>query len=57
MSLIMTTKEVAEDLGLSTRTVLDLIHTGELPAYRIRRNWRIRRSDLEKWVDSKREGR
>lgn len=57
MSTNMSTREVAAALGLSTRTVLDLIHKQEIPAYRIRRQWRVRRSDLEKWINSKREER
>jgi len=33
-----------------------LIRTGELPAIRIGRQWRFRRSDLDGWVDRQRAG-
>jgi len=50
---VMNTREVAEQLGVSTKTVIDLINTDELPAYRIRRQWRIKRSEFERWIEQR----
>jgi excisionase family DNA binding protein len=43
----LTTKQVAQLLGVSTRRVLQLIHAGRLPAEKHGRDWAIRASDLE----------
>jgi excisionase family DNA binding protein len=38
----------AEELAVSTKTIRRMISSGDLPAYRVRRQVRIRRADLEK---------
>jgi len=50
LSPVMTTREAAERLGISTKTVVDLIYAEGLPAVRIRRQWRIPRAEFESWV-------
>jgi excisionase family DNA binding protein len=48
--------EAATALGCSTRTIRELIRSGELPAFRLgSRHWSIRVSELEAFV-SRREG-
>ncbi len=46
----MTTGEVIAFLRVNARTLYRLIHTGGLPAVRVGRQWRFRRSDLEVWL-------
>jgi excisionase family DNA binding protein len=46
----MTTEEVLECLKVNPRTVYRLIRSGELPAVRIGRQWRFRRTDLDEWI-------
>ncbi len=41
---------VAEYLGVSERTVYNRVRSGELPAIKVGRLWRIRPSDLEAWM-------
>jgi len=48
---LLSTKEVAEMLNITSRTVRNLIDTGELPAYKIGRNWRIKKNDLMKFIE------
>jgi len=38
-------------LNITSRTVRNLIDTGELPAYKIGRNWRIKKNDLMKFIE------
>lgn len=43
---LLTSKEAAERMGISTRRVVALIHSGRLPAQRLGRDWVIKESDL-----------
>ena len=43
----VTQTEAARVLSVSLRTVHNLIRRGDLPAYKIGRNTRVRRSDLD----------
>ena len=47
---IMTTDEVAEYLGLHPLTVRRLARDGEIPAFKVGRQWRIKRDILDKWI-------
>jgi excisionase family DNA binding protein len=46
----MTVSEVATSLRVSTMTVYRLINSGELPAARIGRSFRVRTEDLERYL-------
>ena len=52
-TLLLTIDEVADQLRISTRTVRRLIQAGELPNVSIGRNLRIRRYDLNAYVDGR----
>lgn len=51
IAAFLTTEEVLGCLKVNPRTIYRLIKSGELPAVRIGRQWRFRRSDLEEWID------
>jgi excisionase family DNA binding protein len=51
ISAFLTTEEVLGCLKVNPRTIYRLIKSGELPAVRIGRQWRFRRSDLDEWID------
>ena len=46
MSNLLTTQEVAERLGVSTRRVIALIEAGRLPASRFGKAYAIKEADL-----------
>ncbi len=48
MNEILTVKEVASYLRFSRTTVWRWCNEGKLPAIKVGRNWRVRRSDVEK---------
>ena len=50
----LTTEEVLAYLKVTPRTIYRLIRSGELPAVRIGRQWRFRRTDLDEWVERQR---
>ena len=47
---IMTVDEVAEYLNLHPLTVRRLARDGEIPAFKIGRQWRVKRELLDKWI-------
>lgn len=50
----LTTEEVLEYLQVNLRTVYRLIKAGKIPAVRVGRQWRFRRSDVDAWLESQR---
>ena len=59
MNKQLTVKEASEELGVSVDQIKKLIHNGELPAVDVgiasRSFWRIARTDLDEWLDKRRE--
>ncbi len=53
----LTTKEVAEELGISLRQVQTLIQRNRLPATKKGRDWFVLESDLELVRERKKTGR
>lgn len=48
---VLTLVEVADYLRVSETTVWRWCSSGRLPAFRIGRSWRVRRSDLEQNIE------
>jgi len=53
----LTTEQVLDYLHINVRTIYRLIRAGRLPAYRVGRQWRFRRHDLEHWLQAQRRAR
>lgn len=52
---LMTTRELANYLGVSSETVLRRWRAGELPGYRLGSNvLRFRESEIETWLEGRR---
>jgi len=47
---------VAKYLGVTERTVYNRVRSGELPAVKVGRLWRVRAADLETWLSRSRAG-
>ena len=52
---LLTLKETAELLKLSTRTVTGMAQRKELPAFKVGGLWRVNESDLSKWMQGRQE--
>jgi excisionase family DNA binding protein len=50
---LLTPREVAEVMRVSTMTVYRLIKSGELPAIRVGKHLRIRGQDVAKFLDAR----
>ncbi len=48
----LTTEEVLEYLQVNLRTVYRLIKAGRIPAVRVGRQWRFRKTDIDAWLES-----
>ena len=51
---LLNIKEVAALLRLAEKTVYSMAQVGELPAFKVRGQWRIRRADLDAWMQEQR---
>ncbi len=52
----LTTEEVLDYLNVNLRTVYRLIKAGKIPAVRVGRQWRFRKSDIDAWLESQQTG-
>lgn len=48
---VLTVEEVAKELRVSAQTVRKIIEDGELKAFRVRGQWRIKREDLDRYIE------
>lgn len=53
---VLTIKEVAALLKLAEKTVYAMAAAGEIPAFKIRGQWRIKRTELDLWMDAQPRG-
>ncbi|MBX6363503.1 MAG: PTS sugar transporter subunit IIA [Gemmatimonadetes bacterium] len=48
---LLTTRQLAEYLQLSERTIYRLLERGEIPALKVGGQWRFRKSAVDEWLD------
>lgn len=48
---ILTLPEVAVLLKVGEKTVYTMAQRGQLPAFKVRGQWRFKRSDLDQWIE------
>ena len=48
----LTTEEVLDYLKVNLRTIYRLIKAGKIPAVRVGRQWRFRKTDIDAWLQS-----
>jgi excisionase family DNA binding protein len=53
---VLTIREVAAPLKLTEKTVYAMAQAGGIPAFNIRGRWRIKRIELDKWIDARPRG-
>jgi excisionase family DNA binding protein len=54
---VLTIKDVAAILKMAEKTVYSMAQAGELPAFKIRGQWRVRRKDFDDWVEQQARAR
>lgn len=50
---LLTLSEAANLLQVSTRTLQRMIRNGQLPAFKVGGQWRLRETQLRQWVESR----
>ncbi|GGM36033.1 DNA-binding protein [Paraliobacillus quinghaiensis] len=53
---IMTITQVAEYLQLSEMTTYKLVQEGKIPGFKIGRHWRVKRDDLDEFIERLKNG-
>jgi excisionase family DNA binding protein len=48
---ILTIKELASLLKLAEKTVYAMANADEIPAFKVRGQWRVKRIDIERWIE------
>ena len=48
---VLKLKDVAELLKVGEKTVYSMARTGELPAFKVRGQWRFSRKDIDSWIE------
>lgn len=48
---ILTSPEVAVLLKVAEKSVYMMVHTGQIPAFKVRGQWRFKRDDIDRWID------
>ena len=52
MDDILTIRDVASRLKLGERTITAMLGSGELPGFKLRGQWRLRKIDFERWLEA-----
>ena len=50
---ILHVPQIAKFFGVADKTVWEWCKTGKLPAFKIGKEWRVRKSDLQKMINQK----
>lgn len=48
---VLKIKDVATLLKVGEKTVYSMAQTGELPAFKVRGQWRFSRKDIDAWIE------
>jgi excisionase family DNA binding protein len=48
---VLTIKDVAALLKVGEKTIYSMAQSGELPAFKVRGQWRFSRKDLDAWIE------
>jgi excisionase family DNA binding protein len=51
MDPILTLPEVAILLKVAEKTVYTMAQTGQIPAFKVRGQWRFKHDDIDRWID------
>ena len=52
---VLTVKQVAEFLQMDVRTIYKYAKSGEIPSFKISRRWRFLKTDIDSWVEQKKD--
>ncbi len=47
----LTLEQIAEYLQMSTSSIYKMTQAGKIPSYRVGRQWRFKKEEIDKWVE------
>jgi len=47
----LTLEQIAEYLQMSTSSIYKMAQAGKIPAYKVGRQWRFKKEEIDKWVE------
>jgi excisionase family DNA binding protein len=47
----LTLEQIAEYLQMSTSSIYKMAQKGKIPAYKVGRQWRFRKEEIDKWIE------
>jgi len=53
----LTLEQIAEYLQMSTSSIYKMAQGGKIPAYKIGRQWRFKKEEIDAWVEKQRPKR
>ena len=48
----LTLEQIAEYLQMSTSSIYKMAQAGKIPAYKVGRQWRFKKEEIDKWIKS-----
>jgi len=51
----MTVRDVATFLNVDEKTIYRLVTKGELPGFKVLGSWRFQKTDMQLWIDSRKQ--
>lgn len=51
MNKWLTLEQIAEYLQMSTSSIYKMAQAGKIPAYKVGRQWRFKKEEIDKWVE------
>jgi excisionase family DNA binding protein len=52
---VLRLKDIAALLKVGEKTVYSMAQTGELPAFKVRGQWRFSRKDIDAWIEKQKQ--
>jgi len=52
---VLKLKDVAALLKVGEKTIYSMAQSGELPAFKVRGQWRFSRKDMDEWIEKQKE--
>ena len=52
---VLKIKDIAALLKVGEKTVYSMAQTGELPAFKVRGQWRFSRKDIDAWIERQKQ--
>jgi len=53
----LTLEQIAEYLQMSTSSIYKMAQAGKIPAYKVGRQWRFKKEEIDKWITNKKSNK